>query len=198
MIPIEMTGNSACRSRISKRCDTPAGFHNYFNAYGAPGSSLPPGNDDGIQGALGFVTGTTNFTNGLDRMFDPDSFGGFLHGAADVFGGAFQIVGCGVGGLLQMGSSWLNSEVDGIPVLSNIVQPIGDLINGAGAVLGDAFNGLGEGFNDLGNAAEDLCNGNFGDAAKDVGNAVVDAGKGVADAVGDAASSVVDSIGDLF
>jgi hypothetical protein len=178
--------------------NTPAGFHNYFNAYGPAGSNLPPGNDDGIQGALGFVTGTTNFMNGLNRMYNPDSVGGFFHGAADVFGGAFQIVGCGVGGLLQMGSSWLDNAVDGIPVLQNIVQPFGNIINGCGAVLGDVFNGFGEGCNDVGNAFEDLGKGNVGDACKDVGQAVVDVGKGVVDAVGDAASAVGNAISSVF
>ncbi len=178
--------------------NVPGGFNNYCIAYGKAGSNLPPGNEDGIQGTMGTLSGVTNITNGLDNIWSPCSFGGELHGIAQTFGGIFQTVGCGIGAGLQIGSSWLNNEVQGIPVLENIVQPFGDLVNGVGAALGDAFNGFGEGCNDLGNAAEDLCNGNFGDAAKDVGNAVSDVAGGVASAVGDAASAVGNAISDVF
>jgi hypothetical protein len=178
--------------------NVPGGFNNYFMAYGAKGSNLPPGNNDGIQGTMGTLNGVTNITNGLGRIWPPCSFGGELHGIAETFGGIFQTVGCGIGAALQIGSSWLNNEVEGIPVLQQIVQPFGDLINGAGAVLGDVFNGFGEACNDVGNAAEDLFSGNFGAAASDVGHAIGDAASGVASAVGDAASAVGNAISDAF
>ena len=53
----------------------------------AQGSEPPPGRDDGIESTLGVLNGVTNVTNGLDRIFCPDSFGGFLHGIPELFGG---------------------------------------------------------------------------------------------------------------
>jgi hypothetical protein len=176
----------------------PGGFDNYFIAYGPKGANLPPGRDDGIEGTLGALNGVTNVTNGLDRIFSPDSFGSFLHGIPEVFGGAFQTVGCGIGGLLQMGSSWLNNAVDGIPVLQNIVKPFGDVVNGCGAVLRDVFNGFGEACNSVGGAFESLFNGDLGGFAGGLGNAVGDAAGGVVNAVGDAVDAVGNAIGDLF
>jgi hypothetical protein len=176
----------------------PGGFNDYFIAYGAPGSNLPPGNSDGIQGTLGTLSGVTNITNGIDRIFSPDSFGGVLHGVADVFGGVFQTIGCGIGGGLQIGAHWLNNAVDGIPVLQNIVQPIGDLVNGVGAVLGDAFNGLGEACDSIGGAFEHLFNGDVGGFFDGLGNAASDVVGGAVSAVGDAVSAVGDAVSDFF
>ena len=176
----------------------PGGFNDYFLAYGAPGSNLPPGNSDGIQGTLGTLSGVTNITNGIDRIFSPDSFGGVLHGVADVFGGVFQTIGCGIGGGLQIGAHWLNNAVDGIPVLQNIVKPIGDLVNGVGAVLGDAFNGLGEACDSIGGAFEHLFNGDVGGFFDGLGNAASDVVGGAVSAVGDAVSAVGDAIGDFL
>ena len=121
----------------------PGGFDNYFTAYGAKGANLPPGRDDGIESTLGVLNGVTNVTNGLDRIFCPDSFGGFLHGIPELFGGAVQTVGCFVGGLFQLGAGWLNNATEGDSwVLENLAQPIGDIVNGFGAVIGDVFNGI--------------------------------------------------------
>jgi hypothetical protein len=178
--------------------DVPGGFDNYFIGYGHEGANLPPGRDDGIESTQGVLNGVTNVTNGLDRIFSPDSFGSFLHGIPEFFGGAVQTVGSFFGGLAQLGAGWLNNAVDGIPVLQNIVQPFGDLLNGAGAVVGDLFNGFGEAADNVGKAFEDVCNGNFGCALDDVGNAIGDAASAVGNAVSDAASAVGDAISDVF
>jgi hypothetical protein len=176
----------------------PGGFNNYFIGYGAPGSSLPPGRDDGIQSTLGLLDGLTNVTNGVDRITSPDSVGSFLHGIPQLFGGISQSIGCFAGSLLQLGAGWLNNAVDGIPVLQNIVQPFGDVINGAGAVVGDLFNAGGEAFDDFGSALENLSNGDVGGFVSSLGDSAVDVGKGVVDAVGDAASAVGDAVSDIF
>jgi hypothetical protein len=178
--------------------DTPAGFHNYFIAYGAPGSNLPPGRDDGIEGVQGTLDGVANIANGADRIFSPDSFGSVVQGIPELFGGIVQTVGCGVGGILQIGAGWLNNAVDGIPILQNIVKPFGDVVSGAGAVLGDVFNGFGEACNSIGGAFGSLCNGDFGGFIGGVGDAAGDVVSGVGDAIGDAVSSVGDAISDLF
>jgi hypothetical protein len=174
------------------------GFKNYFSAYGPSGANLPDGRDDGIQGTQGTLNGVANITNGLSRIYPPLSFGSEMRGICDVFGGAFQTVFCGVSAGLQMGASWLNNEVEGIPVLQNLVQPLGDIVNGAGAAVADVFNGIGESFDDTGAAFEKLCDGDFKGFAEGLGDAAGDAVGGAADAVKDAVSSVGDAVGDLF
>jgi predicted double-glycine peptidase len=178
--------------------DVPGGFENYFVAYGPKGADLPPGRDDGIESTLGVLNGVTNITNGLDRIFSPDSFGDFIHGIPQFAGGLVQTVGSFVGGLAQLGAGWLNNAVEGIPVLENFVQPIGDLVNGVGAVIGDVFNGIGEAVDSLGGAFGSLFEGDLGGFVEGVGDAVGDVVGGVADAVGDAVGAVGDAISDIF
>ncbi len=175
----------------------PGGFDHYFIAYGPKGSDLPPGRDDGIEGTQGTLNGVTNLTNGLNRIYNPDSWGGFVHGLFEVSGGIPQTIGSFVGGGLQIGANWLNSEVDGIPVLQQLVQPFGDVVNGAGAVLGDVFNGVGESVDDVGSAFEDLSHGDWGKCADHLGDAAVDAGSAVVDAVSDTVDAIGDAISDF-
>jgi hypothetical protein len=178
--------------------DVPGGFDNYFVAYGPKGADLPAGRDDGIESTLGVLNGVTNVTNGLDRIFSPDCFGSWVHGFPQLFGGAVQTVGSFVGGLFQLGAGWLNHAVEGIPVLENIVQPFGDLVNGFGAVVGDVFNGFGEACDSIGGAFESLFDGDLGGFAEGVGEAVGDVVGGVVDAVGDAVDAVGDAVSDFF
>ena len=178
--------------------DVPGGFDNYFVAYGPKGADLPPGRDDGIESTLGVLNGVTNITNGLDRIGSFDSFGSVVHGIPQVVGGLVQTVGSFVGGLFQLGAGWLNNAVEGIPVLENIVQPIGDIINGVGAVIGDVFNGIGEACDSIGGAFESLFEGDFGGFVEGVGDAVGDVVGGVVDAVGDAVDAVGDAVSDFF
>src|SRR4029077_19312649 len=128
------------------------GFQDYYMAFANFASKvpLPPGNDDGIQGALGTVEGVTNITNGFGNIIHPGSVGSIFHGIYQIVGGIVQAIGAGIGALWQLGGQWLHGVVDGIPVLSNIIQPIADIINGWGAVLGDVFNGIGSIFSDVG------------------------------------------------
>ena len=178
--------------------NVPGGFHNYFNAYGPAGANLPPGNNDGIQSTQGVLSGVTNITNGLSRVFSPDNFGSFLHGIPEAAGGVIQTVGSGVGAILQLGAGWVNNAVSGIPVVQNIVQPVGDLVNGVGAAIGDVSNGFGEAANNVGQAFDNLGNGNVGGFFGSLGNAVGNVASGVGNAIGDAASSVGHAIGDFF
>jgi len=178
--------------------DVPGGFDNYFLAYAPKGANLPPGRNDGIEGTLGVLNGVTNVTNGFDRIFSPDSVGGFLHGIAQLYGGVYQTVGCFVGGLFQLGAGWLNNAVEGIPVLENFVQPIGDIVNGFGAVIADVFNGFGEACDSVGGAFESLFDGDVGGFFEGLGDAVGDVVGGVVDAVGDAVDAVGDAVSDFF
>jgi hypothetical protein len=178
--------------------DVPGGYDNYFIAYGKEGANLPPGRDDGIESTNGVLNGVTNITNGLDRIFSPDSFGDWFHGLPQFVGGLVQTVGSFVGGLFQLGGQWLNDAVEGIPVLENIVQPFGDILNGVGAVFGDIFNGIGEAADSIGGAFGDLFEGDFGGFVEGIGDAVGDVVGGVVDAVGDAVDAVGDAIGDFF
>ena len=178
--------------------DVPGGFDNYFVAYGPGGADLPPGRDDGIESTLGVLNGVTNITNGLDRIFSPDSFGSFLHGLAEFPGGLLQTIGSFGGGVLQLGAGWLNDAVEGVPVLENIVQPFGDIVNGFGAAIGDVFNGFGEAFDSVGGAFESLFDGDVGGFVEGLGDAVGDVAGGVVAAVGDAVDAVGDAVSDFF
>ncbi|MCI0628315.1 MAG: C39 family peptidase [Acidobacteria bacterium] len=174
------------------------GVKNYFMAFGPEGADLPAGRDDGAEGALGVHAGATNISNGFDRIFSPDSFGSFVHGIPQFFGGIVQTVGSGVGALFQLGSSWLHGAVEGIPVLENIVQPFADVFNGIGAGIADIFNGFGEACDSIGGAFESLFDGDLGGFVEGVGEAVGDVVGGVVDAVGDVGEAIVDGIGDIF
>jgi len=174
------------------------GVTNYFMAFAPQGTELPKGTDKGAEGALGTVAGAANVVNGWDRIFSPDDFGSVIHGIPELFGGAFQTVGCGVGALLQTGASWLSNKVDGIPVLQNIVKPFTDMVSGAGASIADVFNGFGEACDSMGGAFESLCHGDVSGFVSGVGDSCKDVVGGAVDAVGDAVDSVGDAIGDLF
>ena len=122
-----------------------------------------------------------------------------MHGTLQFTGAIPEAIGAYIGGpLLQQDAQWLNNEVDGIPVLQNLVKPFGDIVNGFGAVLGDLADAAGQSINDLGAAFEHLSQGDFTQAAE----SVYDAGKDVAvdayDAAKDAVNSVVDSVEDFF
>jgi hypothetical protein len=128
------------------------GFRDYFMAFATFASKepLPPGNRDGIQGVLGTLEGVTNITNGIGNIIHPSSVGSIFHGIFQFVGGVVETIGSGIGTLLQVGGQWLHDVVSDIPVLSNIIQPIGDIINGVGAIVGDVFNGVGAIVNDIG------------------------------------------------
>jgi uncharacterized protein YvpB len=174
------------------------GVKNYFMAFGPEGADLPAGRDDGAEGALGVHAGTTNISNGFDRIFSPDCFGSFVHGIPQFFGGLVQTVGCGVGALFQLGSSWLHGAVEDIPVLENFVQPFADVFNGIGAGIADVFNGFGEACDSIGGAFESLFDGDVGGFFEGVGEAAGDVVGGVVDAVGDVAGAVGDAVSDFF
>lgn len=174
------------------------GFHNYFMAFGPPGADLPPGRNDGVEGVLGTLDGVTNITNGLSRIFEPDSVGGFFHGIFEVPGGIIQTIGCGVGGAISLGGQWLNGVVEDVPVLENIVQPFGDIVDGIGSAVGDIFNGFGEAFDSVGGAFEDLFDGDVGGFFGGLWDGITDIGGGIVDAVGDFFSGVGDAISDFF
>jgi hypothetical protein len=176
----------------------PGGFNNYFIAYGPKGANLPAGNEDGIQGTMGALNGLTNVTNGFDRIVSPDNVGDFVHGLFELPSGIVQGIGSAIGAGLQLGGSWLKNAVNGIPVVQNIVQPFGDVLNGVGAVFGDVFDGFGKAGNSLGEAFGSLAQGDLGGFVSGLGSAVGDAATGVGKAVGDAVSAVGNAVSDFF
>jgi phage-related protein len=121
-----------------------------------------------------------------------------VHGIPQLVGGGIQMVGSGVGALFQKAGSWLGDKVECVPVLENLVQPLTDLLSGAGAVIADVFNGIGEAADSLGGAFESLFEGDLGGFAEGIGDAVGDVAGGVADAVGDAVDAVGDAVSDFF
>ena len=121
-----------------------------------------------------------------------------MHGVIEGTGAILPDIFGDTGALLQLGAQWMNNEVDGIPVLSNVLQPIGDVVNGFGGALVDICGGVEQSADDLGSAVEDLFHGNFECAAGDLVSAGKDAVVGAVDAVKDGISSAISAIGDLF
>jgi hypothetical protein len=153
------------------------GFADYYMAYAtSSGAQLPPGNSSGIQGVLGALEGVTNITNGISSIIYPTSVGGVVEGVVQVVGGVVEGIISAVGGLLQVAGQWLTGVVAGIPVLRNIVAPIGDIINGIGAVIGDLGNGLGDVIIALGEGV--------GEVIDDIVNGIVGAGRYLGSALG--------------
>jgi hypothetical protein len=178
--------------------NTPFNYHDYFIAYGANGAHLPAGNNEGIEAVQTAADGITNLTNGLNRIYSPDSVGSFLRGFPEVGGAVSQTIGGGVGGGLQIAGNWINNEAGGIPVLKNFVQPFGDALSGAGAVIGDLGNGDGQSFNDFGSAIESLSHGDLKGFASSLGSSLIDPAEGVVNTIGDAAKSVGHAVEDAF
>jgi len=178
--------------------DVGFGFDNYYMAFGPPGANLPPGNDDGLEGVMGTLEGITNITNGLSRIFEPDSFGGFVHGLFEFPAGIVQTVGCGIGGGISLAGQWLNDVTEGIPVVENLVQPLGDIVNGVGAAVGDFVNGIGEGVDSFGGAFESLFDGDIEGFGSGLWDGITDIGGGIVDAVGDVVSGIGDAVSDFF
>jgi hypothetical protein len=140
----------------------------------------------------------TNIKDGYHRIVHPDSWGGFVHGTIQLTGAIPQAIGADLGGNLQQGAQWVNGKVNGIPVLQNVVKPIGDAVDGFGAAVGDVFDGAGQSANDIGEAFEDLSHGDGRKALCKLGDSLKDAGAGVVNAVGDGLSSAGHAIEDLF
>jgi len=155
-------------------------------------------NDQGLFTTKPLDDTITNFKEGYHRIVHPDSFGGFVHGTIQVTGAIPQAIGADLGGNLQQGAQWVNGKVNGIPVLQNVVKPIGDVVNGFGGALGGVFDGVGQSANDIGGAFEDLSHGDGRKALGKLGDAVKDGAGGVATAVADGVSSVGHAVKDFF
>ena len=179
------------------------GFRDYFMAFStfSRKESLPPGNRDGVQGVLGTLEGVTNITNGLGNIFHPSSVGSIFHGIFQFVGGIVETIGSGIGTLLQVGGQWLHGVVSDIPILRNIIQPIGDIINGVGAIVGDVFNGVGAIINDIGKGiggvVDAIVNGAIG-VVRNLGGAFAALGRGniagFVEGIGAAIGSVVTAV----
>ena len=176
----------------------PLGFENYFNVYGPPGTDLPSSRFDGIEGTMAAAEGIANLTNNLNRLYSPDSVGSFAHGLIGFPGGILQTVVGGIGAGISLGGQALNDVVEGIPVVENLVQPFGDIVNGVGAAIGDIGNGFGEAFDSWGQGFEDLFSGDVGGFFSGLGEGFVDIGSGIVDGVGDFFSGVGDAVSDFF
>lgn len=193
------------------------GFAGYYMAFAtASAPSLAPGTSAGVQGALGALEGVTNITNGLSAVIGATSAGSVVQGVVQVIGGVAGGVISAIGGLIQVAGQWLTGVTAGIPVLRNIVQPIGQIINGIGAVIGDLGNGIGNVITDLGaglgKAIDDFLNGltrvgrsveaalgsllkgDFGGFLTGLGNAL----GGLAQVLGSALSDAADAVGNAL
>jgi hypothetical protein len=139
-----------------------------------------------------------NIKDGWNRIVHPDSWGGFVHGTIELSGNLVPALGADLAANLQQGAQWVNGKVNGIPVVQNLVKPLGDGVNGFGAAVGDVFDGFGQSANDFGSAFEHLSHGDFKQAAESVYDSGKDVVVGAYDAGKDVVNSVVDSVKDFF
>jgi len=183
---------------LSKWKDLPGGFNNYFMAIAPKGTALPPGRDDGIVATTAVTEGIAQLTNGIDRIIHPDSFGGVFRGAFEFGGGLVETVAGGIG----FGVGWLgdklNGAVEGIPVVEQLLQPVGSLAKGIGEGVGAVANGFGDAAGHVGEAFEDLFSGDVGGFFGGLGSGVVDVVEGVGKGIVDVAKGVGNAIASFF
>jgi hypothetical protein len=204
-----------------------AAYNNSFIAYAPGGTDLPPSRWDGVEGLSAMNNGAWHIANNWDRIFDPDSFGSFVHGVIGFPGGVVQTIGGAFGYGIQTAGQWLDQKVGDVPVLGWFARPFGKVLDGVGAGIGNFFGGIGDGFNCIGGAFEKLFDGDVGgffgglynggskfvggifgavggvaggvvDAGGAVVNTVVDGAEAVGGAIVDGAEAVGDFISDLF
>lgn len=218
------------RDQFEKKWHHPldgTGYDNFFVAYAKPGTDLPPGRWDGIEGHTAMNDGAWHLLNNWDRIKDPDNFGSFVHGVIGLPGGVVQTVGGAVGFGIQFVGDWLDKKVGDIPVLGWAARPLGKLLDGVGAGIGNLFGGIGDGINAFGGAFEKLFHGDVGGffggvfqagskvvggafnaigsfagglagAAGSVVNTVADGAKAVGNAIADGAKAVGKFFSSLF
>jgi hypothetical protein len=175
------------------------GYQDFMMVFAPDGTDLPSSDLDGAQASSGVNEGMYGMSKGWDLMANGDGVGAKVHGVFDMLGGTIGCIGSGLGWMLcSAPAQYIKGSVDGIPVLQNVVKPLCDLWDTAGAMIGDVFKGVNDAFDHIGGAFQALGNGDFSgfvggvaDAAKDVGGAVVDT---VSDAVG----GTVDAVEDIF
>jgi hypothetical protein len=218
------------RAEFEKKWSHPldgAGYDNSFIAYAPGGTDLPPSRWDGVEGLSAMNDGAWHIANSWDRIFDPDSFGSFVHGVIGLPGGVVQTIGGAFGYAIQTAGDWLDQKVGDVPVLGWVARPFGKVLDGLGAGIGNFFGGIGDGINCIGGAFEKLFDGDVGgffgglwnaggkfvggvfgavgsvaggfvNAAGSVFNTVADGAGAVVDAIGDGAKAVGDFFSDLF
>jgi len=98
----------------------------------------------------------------------------------------------------QITGRWINNKANGIPVVQNVVKPIGDAILGFGNQYADLADGVGAPLIDTGRGLVALWHGNGGEFLHDVYDSGKDAVHGAVDAVKDAADTVKNIVSDLF
>jgi hypothetical protein len=176
----------------------PAGFENFFIAYGKEGTDLPRSRTDGIEGTLATAEGVVELLNGIDRVTHPDSVGGVFRGVLEIEGGLVGTVGGGLFDAFELSGDWAHRQLDGIPVVSNVLNPVVDIWTGVGEVGSDVVHMTTAVVSDLGEFAEKLGNGDVIGAAEEVGDVVVDVAEGAVNAVVDTAETVVNVVKDIF
>jgi hypothetical protein len=178
------------------------GFRRYYISIAVSGSSIFekeewPRHLTGAEGTVGTLKGVADLCNGLDRIatFSPKSF---LRGVGQVGAGLTQIVGCGISGLIQLAGTSLNDAVDGIPVVQNLVKPLGDSWNAGAAVASDVTQVFANTQDAGGQILGNLASGDVAGAGEVAGNAALDVVGGSLEAVYDAGEGIVDAVTHLF
>jgi hypothetical protein len=168
------------------------------NSYAVASPAVDPGGNGGSRPALSSDGGLGKLADGMNRIYDPESVGSFLHGFSEVGGGFAEAPPEVPGSLLQGAGNWLHELGDAEPIAKPIVAPFGDALIGAGSGLSDPARGIGDSFNDFGSAVESATHGDLKGVAENLGRSLLDPAKGVASAVGDGVKSVGNAIKDTF
>lgn len=177
---------------------TENGYNNFFIAVAPKGTDLPGSRIDENAAASALDTAKSDAFNGWDRLTDPDNVGDVPQGLLGMVGSAFGFVGGGIGfGLWKVGD-WIDDGTEGIPVLENIAQPLGDFFEGVGSAVADVFNGVNNFVSGVGDAFGSLFDGDVGGFFEDFGGGLYDLAGGVVSAVSDVVSSVADAVSDFF
>lgn len=200
--PVTGTAQTVVRMELdefmSKWSKPPAGFENFFIAYGPNGTDLPWSRTDGLEGTLATASGVADIVNGWDRIVDPDSFGGFLRGTIQAPTGVVGTIAGGIFGGIELSGDWAHDKLDGIPVVSNLFNPVVDLWTGIGEVGADVVQTASEVADDAGELVEKLGNGDVGGAIGEVGEIAEDLGRGVVNTAADVGETVVNGVKDFF
>ena len=176
------------------------GFHNYFIVFATKYGFFATISDrslSGAEGSAGTLKGVADLFNGIAH-FGTFSLRSYLRGIGLVSAGVAETIVCGLSALVQLAGQKLNNGVDGIPVVRNLAQPVGDMLNAGGAVTSDLAQAAGDVTDDSGRFLGSLLSGNFGGAGQALIDSFGDTSAGIVKSSNDALDGLGDSVKDLF
>lgn len=176
------------------------GFRNYYIAVAPEDGFFANPRDrtlTGSEGTTATLDGVADLFNGFERI-KTGSVRSVCRGIGQVVGGSTEIIGAGICAITQLAGNKLNDAVEDIPVVRNIIQPIGDALNAGGAVGSDLVEVFGDVTEDGGRCLGSLLVLDFAGAGQAAVDSVKDTATGVVEALSDACDGLKDAISDFF